>query len=156
MIFHYTLPLFISLIDDGMINEYIIFPNGIISLVHLTARDIEGNPTMDVTVKSINDCNIVTINGRIDSYTAPQLSETLIQITNQQIFKIILELSEVTYVSSAGLRVLIDIQRKCRRSNLGEVLLVNIPQRVYETLELAGFVPLFKFYNNVTSALAAF
>jgi hypothetical protein len=33
---------------------------------------------------------------------------------------------------------------------------VNIPQRIYETLELVGIVPLFKFFNNVPSAIAAF
>ena len=124
-------------------------------MVQLTVRDIKGNTTMEVSTKSIDNCELVTVNGRIDSYSAPQLSESLIQITNQNIYKIILDLGEVTYVSSAGLRVLIDIQKKCKRNDQGEVFLVNIPQRVYETLELAGFVPLFKFYNNVPSALAA-
>ncbi len=111
---------------------------------------------MEVTVKSINDCSVVAINGRIDSYTAPQLMDQLNEIAHQDIFKIILDLDEVSYVSSAGLRVFIDIQKVCKKNNQGEVILVNTPQRVYETLELAGFVPLFKFYNNVTSALAAF
>ena len=111
---------------------------------------------MEVTITSIDHCDLVVIKGRIDSYTSPQLSETLREITNQNIYKIILDLSDVSYVSSAGLRVFIDIQKTCKKLNQGEVLLVNIPQRVYETLELAGFVPLFKFYSNVTSALAAF
>jgi len=111
---------------------------------------------MEVTITSENNCSIATVSGRVDSYTAPQLSEVLNQVTGQNIFKIILDMSDVSYVSSAGLRVLIDIQKKCKRNNQGEVLLVNLPQRVYETLELAGFVPLFKFFNNVTSAIAAF
>jgi len=111
---------------------------------------------MEVTVTPIEHCDLVDINGRVDSYTSPQLSDTLREITNKNIFKIILDLSDVSYVSSAGLRVFIDIQKTCKKSNQGEVILVNIPQRVYETLELAGFVPLFKFYSNVTSALAAF
>lgn len=111
---------------------------------------------MEVTVTSINDCDLVAINGRIDSYTAPQLSETLSNITNQNIYKIILDIGQVSYVSSAGLRVFIDYQKLCKKNQQGEVILVNIPQRVYETLELAGFVPLFKFCNNVNSALAAF
>lgn len=111
---------------------------------------------MEVTVRSMDNCDLVVIKGRIDSYTAPNLSEALSEITKQKIYKIILDLSDVSYVSSAGLRVFIDIQKTCKKLNHGEVLLVNIPQRVYETLELAGFVPLFKFYNNVTSALAAF
>jgi anti-sigma B factor antagonist len=111
---------------------------------------------MEVTIKPMNNCSVATVNGRIDSYTAPQLLGILNQVTNQNIYRIILDLTDVTYVSSAGLRVLIDIQKKCKQDNQGEVLLVNIPQRVYETLELVGFVPQFKFYNNVSSALAAF
>ena len=111
---------------------------------------------MEVTITSKDNCSIATIIGRIDSYTAPQLLESLIQVTNQNVYRIILDLTDVTYVSSAGLRVLIDIQKKCKQNNQGEVLLVNIPQRVYETLELVGFVPQFKFFNNVTSALNAF
>ena len=111
---------------------------------------------MDITVKSINDSDLVEIKGRIDSYTSPQLSEALSQIIKQNIYKIILDLSDVSYVSSAGLRVLIDVQKVCKRDDRGQVLLVNLPQRVYETLELAGFVPLFKFYNNVASAIDEF
>ncbi len=111
---------------------------------------------MEVTEKSVNDSELVTINGRIDSFTSPQLLDILNHITSQNIYKIILDLTEVTYISSAGLRVLIDIQKKCKKNNQGEVLLVNIPHRVYETLELAGFVPLFKFYSDVNSALAEF
>jgi anti-anti-sigma factor len=111
---------------------------------------------MEVTVTSIDNCDLVVIKGRIDSYTAPNLSDTLNEITKHDIYKIILDMSDVSYVSSAGLRVLIDVQKTCKKLNQGEVLLVNIPQRVYETLELAGFVPLFKFYNNVPSALASF
>jgi anti-sigma B factor antagonist len=67
-----------------------------------------------------------------------------------------MDMSDVYYVSSAGLRVLIDLQKTCKKAKQGEVLLVNIPQRVYETLELAGFAPLFTFYKNVDSALAYF
>jgi anti-anti-sigma factor len=111
---------------------------------------------MEITVTPKENCDLVVIKGRIDSYTAPNLSESLSEITKHQRYKIILEMSEVSYVSSAGLRVLIDIQKTCKNMHQGEVLLVNIPQRVYETLELAGFVPLFKFYNNVESAIDKF
>ena len=111
---------------------------------------------MEIAVTSMEKCDLVTVKGRIDSYTAPNLSEALSNITKRNQFRIIMEMGEVSYVSSAGLRVLIDLQKTCKKANLGEVLLVHIPQRVYETLELAGFVPLFKFYQNVESALAYF
>ena len=111
---------------------------------------------MEITVTSMENCDLVKVKGRIDSYTAPNLSETLGELTKQNKYKIIMDLSNVSYVSSAGLRVLIDLQKTCKKMNQGEVLLVNIPPRVYETLELAGFVPLFKFYTDVESALTAF
>ncbi len=111
---------------------------------------------MEITITPKENCDLVVIKGRIDSYTAPSLSESLNNITKNNRYKVILDMSEVNYVSSAGLRVLIDIQKTCKKLHMGEVLLVNIPQRVFETLELAGFVPLFKFFKNVDSALAEF
>ena len=111
---------------------------------------------MEITVKPIESYDLVIINGRIDSFTAPELSEKLNKIISNHRYKIILDLSDVVFVSSAGLRVFIDIQKICKKNNQGEVLLVNIPTRVYETLELAGFTQLFKFYNDVSSAAAAF
>ena len=111
---------------------------------------------MEIAVTSTEKCDLVVVKGRIDSYTAPNLSEALSEITQRDRCKVIMDMSDVSYVSSAGLRVLIDLQKTLKKADQGEVLLVNIPQRVYETLELAGFVPLFKFFQNVESALAYF
>jgi anti-sigma B factor antagonist len=111
---------------------------------------------MEINSRPIDNYDLVEIKGRIDSYTAPDLSEKLFIITNQNRYKIILDLSEVVFVSSAGLRVFIDIQKICKNKNQGEVVLVITPLRVYETLELAGFAPLFKFYKDVNSAINAF
>ena len=65
-------------------------------------------------------------------------------------------MSSVDYVSSAGLRVMIDAQKTCKQNNKGEVVLVKVPKRIFETLELAGFVPLFKFFDNETEAIGYF
>ena len=111
---------------------------------------------MEINSRPIDTCDLVVIKGRIDSYTTPDLSEKLNFITVQNRYKIILDLSDVVFVSSAGLRVLIDFQKTCKKSGQGELMLVNTPMRVYETLELSGFAPLFKFYNDVGSAINAF
>jgi anti-sigma B factor antagonist len=111
---------------------------------------------MEITLQPIDNCDLVIIKGRIDSYTSPNLAEKLNDLTAMDRYKIVLDLGEVSFVSSAGLRVFIDIQKKCKRTNQGEVILLNVPPRVYDTLELAGFAPLFKFYTNVNSAIEAF
>ena len=100
--------------------------------------------------------DVVVLKGRIDSNTAPELSEKLKCITDQKRYKIIFDIGDVNFVSSAGLRVFINLQKTCKKMNQGEVVMVNTPSRVYETLELAGFAPLFKFYSDVNSAIEAF
>jgi anti-sigma B factor antagonist len=65
-------------------------------------------------------------------------------------------MSEIDYISSAGLRVMIDIQKNCRQANLGELLLIGVPKRITETLELAGFIPLFRLFDTVDTAIKNF
>lgn len=111
---------------------------------------------MDISQESFPAGEMISVSGRIDSYTAPKLSEVLHSITDDDQYRIILNLGKVNYVSSAGLRILIDIQKVCKINGEGETVLVSVPSRVYETLELAGFTPLFKFFNNDIDAVNYF
>ena len=111
---------------------------------------------MEITASSYKHCDLVQVSGRVDSFTAPNLAETLRTITDSGRYKIALDMGEVTYVSSAGLRVLIDTQKTCKTLNQGELVLASVPQRIYETLDLAGFVPLFKFFEDTTAAIGSF
>lgn len=111
---------------------------------------------MEITTTQFKRCELVSIKGRVDSFTAPKLGEALNEITQNGNYNIALEMSGVDYVSSAGLRVMIDIQKTCKQIYKGEVVLVNVPKRIYETLELAGFVPLFRFFENETEAVGSF
>ncbi len=110
---------------------------------------------MEITNTSYKHCDLIKVSGRIDSATAPQLAKALDEITEAGRFKIALELGEVEFMSSAGLRVLIGTQKTCKRYNRGEVVLAAVPKRIYDALELAGFVPLFKFYDNVLDAVGS-
>lgn len=111
---------------------------------------------MEVSTTQYRHCDLVRAKGRIDSYTSPQLSEAMEAILQAGRFKIVFDMDEVEYISSAGLRVLINTQKNCKRYNRGEVVLARVPERVYEALDLAGFVPLFKFFDDVTAAVGNF
>ena len=111
---------------------------------------------METILTQFKHCDLVKVTGRIDSATAPKFAEALDSVMNEGRHKIILDLENVEFMSSAGLRVLISAQKNCRRYNRGEVALALVPQRVYEAMDLAGFVPLFKFYDDVTSAVGSF
>jgi anti-sigma B factor antagonist len=109
---------------------------------------------MIIDVSEEKNCAIVSVMGRVDSYTAPQFSEALSRVTLSPAQRIILVLDNVSYISSAGFRVLIDTRKTCKKLNKGDLILVNVPARIYETLELAGFTPLFKFASSLSDALA--
>ncbi|RLC81011.1 MAG: anti-sigma factor antagonist [Chloroflexi bacterium] len=111
---------------------------------------------MQVTTKRLKRCELVKATGRIDSNTAPQLTKALDAINKADCFRIVFDMSEVEFISSAGLRVLINAQKTCKRWNRGELVLASVPQRVHEALDLAGFLPLFKFYDDATEAVGSF
>jgi len=111
---------------------------------------------VEVTTERFKRCDLVKATGRIDSQTAPQLEEAFRAITGDGRFRIVFDMSGVKFVSSAALRVMIDVQKTCKRWNRGELVLASVPQRIYEALDLAGFVPLFKFFDDVVEAIGSF
>jgi anti-sigma B factor antagonist len=111
---------------------------------------------MQTTTKQFKHCDVVTVLGRVDSSTAPKLSEALDEIINAGRYKIVLDLNGLEYMSSAGFRALLAAQRNCKHFNRGEVVLANVPENINNALELAGFNTLFKLFNDLTSAVGNF
>jgi len=111
---------------------------------------------MEITTKQFKNCDMLTVSGRIDSSTAPQLTEALEGVTNGGRYKIVLDMTNLEYMSSAGFRALLASQRVCKRYNRGEVILASVPERVQEALELAGFTELFKTFPEAVEAVGSF
>ena len=111
---------------------------------------------MEIPTKQFKNCDLVTVGGRIDSSTAPQLTEALEGITGGGRYKIVLDMTDLEFMSSAGFRALLASQRVCKRYNRGEIVLAVVPERVQEALELAGFTELFKTYGDTVEAVGSF
>jgi anti-sigma B factor antagonist len=111
---------------------------------------------MEVTIKEFRRCAQIKATDRIDSSTAPQLAKTFESLSEANRFKIVFDMSEVDFISSAGLRVLISAQKICKRWNRGELVLASVPEKIYDVLDLAGFLPLFRFFDEVVDAVGSF
>lgn len=111
---------------------------------------------MEITTKRFNSCDMIVVRGRVDSSTAPQLTEALESVTGDGRYKIVLDMSGLEYMSSAGFRSLLASQRVCKRYNRGEIVLAVVPERIQEALELAGFTELFKTYGDTVEAVGSF
>lgn len=111
---------------------------------------------MQISNTTYKHCDLVKVEGRVDSSTSPKLAETLNEIMDSGRFKIVLDMSGMDFISSAGLRVLINTQKNCKRYNRGEVVLADVPATVYAALDLAGFTALFKIFNDSLTAVGNF
>lgn len=111
---------------------------------------------MDITTQNFKQCDLVTAKGRVDSATAAELGDALNAITNAGRYKIVLDMSGIEYMSSAGLRVLIATQKECKKLGRGEVVLAAMPELIHEAFELAGFLDLFTMFDEVTPAVGHF
>lgn len=80
---------------------------------------------------------ILTIEGRLDTQTAPQL-ETAVDEVLQDCTELILDLKEVEYISSAGLRIILKAQKSMNKQ--GSLKLRNVNETVMEVFDITGFL----------------
>jgi anti-sigma B factor antagonist len=111
---------------------------------------------MEITNTQFKHCNVVKVTGRVDSATSPQLAETIKRINDSGRFKIVMDFSELEFISSAGLRVLIAGIKNCRRYNRGDLVLAAMPENIHAVFDLAGFTSIFKIYDDVLTAVGSF
>jgi len=111
---------------------------------------------METSLKEFKHCDVIAVTGRVDSSTAPKFSAALEKITDKGRYKIVVDMTGMEYMSSAGFRALLSAQRNCKRYNRGEVVLSAVPHQIKEALELAGFTELFKTYDDDLAAVGSF
>ena len=88
--------------------------------------------------KNLNSTELtVTIAGRLDTTTAPEL-ETALKESFEGVEKLVLDFACLEYLSSAGLRVLLAAQKAMNKQ--GEMVIRNVNQTVNEIFKVTGFI----------------
>lgn len=85
----------------------------------------------------------VMLEGRLDTNTSPEAEKVLLGLA-ERFDKLTLNFSGLTYISSAGLRVMKRLYSAMAPKN-GEIVLKNVNKMVMEVFEMTGFVSLFRF-----------
>jgi anti-anti-sigma factor len=112
-------------------------------------------PVTDFTidVSELKRCVLITLAGRIDSSKAAAVESALNEQIEQGNYRFVIDMSDVDYVSSAFLRVMISKMKTTKKWNRGNVYLAAMQPRIVDVFELAGITELFKTYPNVTEAV---
>jgi anti-sigma B factor antagonist len=110
-------------------------------------------PSLAVSHRRADDgACVVTPAGEIDLASAPQLKSSLMKLVDEGYARFVIDLSEVRYLDSTGLGVLIAFSR--RLGDEGKVLLAQAPTPVLRLLELTGLDAVFETFATVEDALA--
>ena len=91
---------------------------------------------MTIEIKASADATTIEVAGRLDTNTAPVLDKA-IQEDIKDVTNLILDFKGITYISSAGLRVLLSAQKKMQK--IGSMTVKNVCLEVMEVLEMTGF-----------------
>jgi anti-anti-sigma factor len=110
---------------------------------------------MEITKTSYKRCDLVKAVGRIDSNTAPDLENAFNEIIDGGKMGIVFDMSEVDFISSRGLWVLLETQKACKRGN-GKLVLTNVSEDMQQSLDLAGVKHFIDILDDVTSAVGSF
>ena len=105
---------------------------------------------IDITISKEELCSIVHVAGKIDAITSGELEDKLLGIIENGEKKIILDLADTEYISSAGLRVLIVVTKYLYDS--GYFCICNASNNVREIIEMAGFNAFMTLYDDLETA----
>ena len=91
---------------------------------------------MDIKRELNGDTLVVSIDGRINTNTAPEFEEALSNLDDVK--HLVLDFENVAYISSAGLRVVLSTQKVMNRQ--GDMVVRNVKPEVLEVFEMTGFL----------------
>ena len=108
---------------------------------------------MNITVKRLEQITLVEITGEIDGRTAAQAQAQILPLLEPNC-KMLVDMSGVDYMSSAGLRLMLSMHRQAA-GNKGQLLLVGLSEEIRDTMAATGFLNFFATQDTVEAGLIA-
>lgn len=91
---------------------------------------------MQITKNMTEGILTIAIDGRLDTITAPQLEEELMNSVTDEVETLVFDFENVEYMSSAGIRVIMAADKVMSRQ--GEMKLVHVNEEILEILDMTG------------------
>ena len=92
---------------------------------------------MQITTNISNQNLIISLSGRLDTITSPQQEEEINRNSFDEIETVTLNMRELEYISSAGLRVVLKLHKKMTAQG-GQLKLINVNDMIMEIFTMTG------------------
>lgn len=110
---------------------------------------------MEIAKKEVGAVAMVAVTGNLDTHTAPVAQACLDRVVEEGGTKILLDFTNLGYISSAGLRVLLTIAKRLEISS-GVLRVCSLNSTVQEIFEISGFSTIFEVFDSESEALEGF
>ena len=110
---------------------------------------------MKIETRKVYDVLVVDMSGRLDSHSSGDAGDRIVEIAQGEDKRVLLNLEQLEFVSSAGLRVILR-GAKLLEGHHGELKICNAGDRVRTVLETSGFNSLIKIHDTEKEAFSAF
>ena len=98
------------------------------------------------------DITLLAVKGFIDTTTAPEFEKKFLSLLGDKKFKLVVDLKDVNYISSAGWGIFISEIKRIRNQK-GDLVLVGMNPEVSEVFELLEFNTILKSFPNIETAV---
>jgi anti-sigma B factor antagonist len=102
-----------------------------------------------------SEISILRLKGFLDAHTAPNFEQAIQELIEENRYKIVISMSDLNYISSAGLGVFMGFIEEIR-DNKGDIKLTNMSEKVYKVFDLLGFPALYQIFKEETEAEEAY
>jgi len=109
---------------------------------------------MDLNEEVVGEILVLAVTGRVDSATAPTLGERLTATLEATGRRLVLDLRQLEYISSAGFRVLLLAAKRAEETG-SRFVLCGLSGKVRQLFDLGGFLDLFPISASREDAIAA-
>ncbi|MEL7038740.1 MAG: STAS domain-containing protein [Cyanobacteria bacterium J06592_8] len=106
---------------------------------------------MEITTKDIETIKIIELVGEIDTKTAPIITEKVLAFVQPE-SKLLIDMSQVEYMSSAGLRMLLSLYRTATAKD-AKLALAGLSEDLQDTMSITGFLDFFTTYDTVETGI---
>ena len=110
---------------------------------------------LKVNIKKRDNYVIFYLIGQLDAHSAPQLEKEISMLLDEKIQILVFNLSNLEYISSAGLGVFMSFIQDLRENN-GDIIFTELNSRVENVMNLLGFNHIFKIYDTESEAVKQF
>lgn len=110
---------------------------------------------VEIKTEQFKRADLIEASGRIDSSNASEFEDVFNGFLDDGRYNLVLELSGIEYMSSAGLRAMVAALRECKKHR-GDLRLANPSPRMQEVLNLAGLDSVFGIYDDATAAVGSY